>query len=358
MFRTKYQLPGTPPATLTSPDEEAEAPTISLIEYDRTHFAERKIEDIEEVFGCIHNDKTSWINIDGLGDVEMLRKLGSQFGLHPLALEDVLVTSQRPKLEEFPNHYFIVCRMIYADDDNLVCSEQVSIFLGKSFVITIQEESKKDVFDSLRQRLRNGRGFARSMKSDYLGYAIIDSIMDQYFPVLESLGEALESLEDMMMEKPSRESLLMLHEYKRTLLQLRRSAWAEREMLAALGRDESGMVDPQTKPFLRDCYDHAVQIIDIIENYRDVNSDLMDMYLSSVSMKTNDVMRTLTVISAIFSPLTFIVGIYGMNFDTQKPGNMPELGMPYGYVVCLSVMAMIAIAQLIYFTKKGWLKRY
>jgi len=358
MFRTKYHLPGTPPATLAPLNPDASMPVISLLEYDACHFEERGIENIEDVFYCLENERISWINIDGLGDVDLLRSLGEHFGLHPLALEDVLNTSQRPKLEVFSDHFFIVCQMVYPDEEQAICTEQVSIFLGRNFIITIQEESSKDVFDPLRQRLRSGRGFARTMKSDYLAYALVDSIVDQYFPVLESLGEALEVLEDEMLDNPSKSSLVTLHEYKRTLMQLRRSAWAEREMISSMERDISGMIHEATKPFLRDCYDHSVQIIDIIENYRDVNSDLRDLYMSSVSLKMNDIMRVLTIIAAIFSPLTFFAGIYGMNFNTDVPGNMPELNMPYGYALFWGGVVALAVVQLIIFKRKGWLKRF
>jgi magnesium transporter len=357
MFKSRYHPPGTAPATLLAPaTARKEPPLITLIEYDAQNFAEKPVTNIEETFHCITNEQTSWINIDGLGDVELLKKIGQHFSLHPLALEDVLNTGQRPKIEIYNDHYFIVVQMIYCDNEGRVCFEQVSMFLGKNFLITIQEEARRDVFEPVRGRLRDGKGFGRNRRHDYLAYALIDAVMDHFFPVLEEIGEAIEALEDELLDRPSRDCVGRLHELKRTLLMLRRSAWPEREVISGLSRDDSGLVTPETKLFLRDCYDHTIQIMDVIESYRDLATGLMDIYLSSLGIRTNEIMRVLTVVTTIFIPLTFIAGIYGMNFDTNaSPYNMPELRHPFGYVICVGVMAVIAVGMLIIFRRKRWL---
>lgn len=351
MLTGKYHSPGTAPATLVAPQSSrTTAPAITLIEYDRETITESKVEKVEELFHCRDNDKVSWINIDGLGDVELLRKLGVHFGLHPLALEDVLNLHQRPKVEEYQEHFFIVLQMVFCDGKGESAFEQMSVFLGRNFLITIQEEGERDVFEPVRVRLRNGRGFARTMKHDYLAYALIDAVIDHFFPVLESLGEVVEELEEELLDRPTRECVSRLHDVKRTLLQLRRSAWPEREVLNALNRDESGMITSETKPFLRDCYDHTIQIMDVIESYRDLTSGMMDLYLSSLGIRTNEIMRVLTVVTTIFIPLTFIAGVYGMNFE-----NMPELKARYGYPAAIVAMTFIAAGMLYSFRKKRWL---
>lgn len=362
MFKTRSKIPGQAPATLIPHlvDGKAIPPKITLFEYDEQSLIEKQLSNIEDAFDCFQNDKVSWINIDGLGDVEVLRKLGEHFNLHPLALEDVLNTGQRPKVEHYEGYLFIVAEMIYLDKNQEVCGEQVSMFLGKNFLITVQEEPETDAFDHVRQRIRSGRGYIRKMKCDYLAYALLDSIIDHYFPVLENVGTAIEEIENTMVEKPSRECLLSLHDYKRTLVQMRRFVWPAREVATSLVHEETGLVRQETKVFLRDCYDHTVQIMDLVESYRDVVSGLMELYLSSIGIRTNEIMRVLTVMSSIFIPLTFIVGVYGMNFapevgEKKLPFNMPELYSPYGYIGVLAVMATIAIGQLLFFKRKKWL---
>lgn len=363
MFQTRHSIPGSAPATLTphTPDGTVRPPKITLIEYDSNGLVEREMKDISELALHLNNGKVSWINIDGLGDIGALRALGEQFNLHPLSLEDVLNTGQRPKTELYDQYLFIVAQMVYQDDRQKLCGEQVSIFLGNHFLITVQEEPQFDVFTPVRERLRGGRGQIRTRGPDYLAYALIDSIIDHYYPVLECLGSAIEDLEDNLVERPSREMVRTLHEYKRTLTQLRRFVWPLREVANSLLHDTSHLITDHTKVFLRDCYDHTVQLMDMVESYREITSGLMELYLSSVSQRTNEVMRVLTVITAIFIPLTFIAGIYGMNFAPEPPEshtfplNMPELYHPHGYVVTIAMMAAIAIAQLWFFKKKNWL---
>jgi magnesium transporter len=355
MIRMKYHVPGTPPATLISKAEsEGGPPVITLIQYDRDSIFEGEFDTFEALMQRFDPAMVNWINVDGLSDVELLRKLGDRFNIHPLALEDVLNTTQRPKVELYADHFFIVSEMIY-EVDRRIALEQLSIFLGSSFVMTIQEESQHDVFEQVRSHLRSGRGYARKMKSDYLAYALLDATVDQFYPILDTLGESVEGIEQELLRKPSRETQRRLYEIKRLLLQLRRTAWPQREIFNTLIRDDSGLISKETQIFLRDCYDHTVQIIDILESYRDLAAGLMDVYLSSLSFRTNEIMRVLTVISSIFIPLTFLAGVYGMNFNTEQPWNMPELNWPFGYLLCLGVMACIAAGMILFFKRKNWM---
>jgi magnesium transporter len=356
MIRIKYHAPGTPPATLISQAEGEDKPAVvTLIQYDGDTIFEGQFETLEDLMRRFDPSMVNWINVDGLCDVELLRKLGQQFNIHPLALEDVLNTTQRPKVENYTDHYFIISDMIYREEHQRIALEQLSIFLGKSYVITIQEESKHDVFEQVRLRLRVGRGYARKMKSDYLAYALLDATVDQFYPIIETLGESIEAIEEELLDKPSRDTLRKLHEAKRLLLQLRRTAWPQREIFNTLIRDDSGLVSKETQIFLRDCYDHTAQIIEILESYRDLAAGLMDVYLSSLGFRTNEIMRVLTVISSIFIPLTFLAGVYGMNFNTEHPLNMPELNWPFGYLICLGAMVCVATGMVIFFKRRNWL---
>lgn len=363
MYKTRHPVPGSSPATLIPhlTDGEGKKPTIRLIEYDAESLQEREIEDPAELLQCLDDNKVTWINIDGLGDIEALEVLGKRFNLHPLALEDVLNTGQRPKTEQFHDYLFIVAQMVYQDKKLRVCGEQVSLFLGKNYLITVQEEAEYDVFNPVRERLRAGRGSIRQEKADYLAYALLDSIIDHYFPALDEIGGAIEDLEDELLEKPDRSMVLKLHEHRRSLTQLRRYVWPLRDVVNGLLHDTSGQIRDSTKIFLRDCYDHTVQLMDFVESYKEITTGLMELYHSSVGLRTNEVMRVLTVITSIFIPLTFIVGVYGMNFAPEPPAdrtlplNMPELYSPYGYPGVIVVMLLIAIAQLIFFRRKKWL---
>lgn len=360
MLKTRYQVPGHSPNVITMPPEvDAGPPVIELIEYNQLKEKATRLKTIDEIFDCRDNDMVSWVNIEGLGDIPMYQRMAQHFHLHPLAIEDVFNTNQRPKVDDYPGHLFIVAQMVYIDEKTEeVCAEQVSMFLGKQLLISIQEEPDQDVFEPVRHRILGGDEQIRSSGADYLAYALLDAVTDHFFPLLESVGESLEDLEDELLVRPTKTSLEQLHNIKRTLLLLRRAAWPQRELLNALQRDQTGLITAPTKVYLRDCYDHLVQIMDIIENYREMASSLMDIYLSAISIRTNDIMRVLTVISAIFIPLTFVAGVYGMNFDKDAgPLSMPELRTRYGYVICVSVMALVAFAQLFIFWKKGWLKK-
>ncbi len=355
MIRINYKPAGTPPATLLAREGAKTRAEISLIQYDVESILEADFDTLEELLAKLDPKKVNWINIDGLGDIALLRKLGEHFQIHPLALEDVLNTAQRPKVERFANHFFIVSEMIYFDDADQLAFEQVSLFLGDYFVITLQEECGHDVFDHVRERLRAGRGYARKMRADYLAYALLDASVDQIFPVLEEVGDSIESVEEELLDKPTRASLKKLYEAKRLLLHLRRAAWPHREIFNTLIRDDTGLIGRETQIFLRDCYDHITQIIDIIESYRDLTAGLMDLYLSSLGFRTNEIMRVLTVVSVLFIPLTFIAGVYGMNFNTDDRWNMPELNWPFGYAWFWFLCLCIVGGMLLFFKRKKWL---
>jgi magnesium transporter len=359
MYKTRYPIPGEPPGALKPREETAKHPAvITLIEYDREHLEERSIANKEELLPHLDNQRISWINIDGLGDIDVLRTLGTQFKLHPLALEDVLATGQRPKMEQYDEYLFIVAQMLYLNPKKQMCGEQVSMFLGKNFLITIQEEGDFDVFEPVRARIRAANGSIRKRGADYLAYALLDSIIDHYYPVLESVGASIDRIEDQLAtlrDSPISE----LHRYKRTLSQIRRFIWPVRDLVNSLMHEETGFVTKGTKVYLRDCYDHTVQLMDLVESYRDVLSGLMELYLSSVGIRTNQIMKVLTVISSIFIPLTFIVGVYGMNFAREVDGkrlpwNMPELYQPYGYLAVMLFMLGVACFQVYYFKRKRW----
>ncbi|HEY8899548.1 MAG TPA: magnesium/cobalt transporter CorA [Chthoniobacterales bacterium] len=350
MIRLNYHPPGTPPATLL-PRVRVDAckPTITLIQYDGDAIFEGEFDTFDELMERFDAAKVNWINVDGLHDLGLLNRLAGRFHIHPLALEDVLNTTQRPKVEPYDENMFIVSEMAYFEAGALVF-EQVSMFLGDGYLLTFQEERGRDAFESVRKRLRSGRGFARQRKADYLAYALLDAIVDQFFPILEDMGDGIEEIEEELLERPNKATLRRLYEAKRLLVQIRRASWPHREIVNAMMRDESGRIAMETTVFLRDCYDHITQIIDIVESYRDISAGLMDVYLSSLGFRTNEIMRVLTVVSTFFIPLTFIAGVYGMNFHY-----MPELGWKYGYLYFWSVCAAVA-GFVFYIVKKNkWL---
>ncbi len=350
MFKRRYSKPGSAPATLSPPPGANQNPVFHVMEFDEQSLKEYTVSCVEDFPECPGDGKIRWLEMNGLGNVEALKKLGERYDLHPLALEDVLNFGQRPKMEPYGEHLFIVAQMIYRDAERCLCGEQVCLFVFDHILISVQEENENDVFEPLRQRIRAGGGYVRKMQADYLAYALLDSIVDHCFPVLEEVGEALEELEDDVLGKPNPDLISHLHNFKRILMQMRRQVWPERDVVNALLHTEHPVVRRETKVFLRDLYDHTVQIMDLIESYRDVASGLMEMYLSSVSFRTNEIMRVLTIMSSIFIPLTFVAGVYGMNFD-----NMPELKSQWGYFVCLGVMAAIATALVYFFRRKKWL---
>ncbi len=348
---------GLPPGTLVYIGEKKVGDVcITYLDYDEENFEEKQVATIEECLKFKDTPTVTWINIDGLHNVEIIEKLGRRFELHPLILEDILHTGQRPKLEDFEKYIFVVLIMLsYNGDNQTIETEQVSIVLGCNFVISFQERIG-DVFERIRDRLRNAKGRIRKMGSDYLAYALLDAVVDSYFSILEKMGEKIEVLEEELVADPTEQTLQQIHRLKRELIILRRSVWPLREVISGLQRTESTLIKESTNLYLRDVYDHTIQIIDTIESFRDMVSGMVDLYLSSISNKMNSVMKVLTIIATIFIPLTFIAGIYGMNFNAEKsPFNMPELDWYWGYPVALLAMVVVAIIMLIYFRKKKWL---
>jgi len=349
MQKLRYTAPGSAPATLVPLPEQAGCkPKLQLIEYDAHSFQEREIElaDLES----LHSSRVNWINVGGLGDVETLQKLGEHFRVHPLALEDVFNTGQRPHIDEYEKQLFIVLQMAHEETEGELVFEQVSLVLGDHYVITIQEDAATDVFEPVRKRLREGLGHVRFLRSDYLAYTLIDAVIDQFFPLSEALGDSIEEMEEDVLTTPTRDNMQQIHEFRQALAQLRRAVWPARDVLTRLLRDESGLIAEKTKPFLRDCLDHVLAIVDLLETYRDITTSLMDLYPSSLSMRTNEIMRVLTIVSSIFIPLTFIAGLYGMNF-----ANMPELHLKFGYPVVLVIMLGVAVGMILFFKRKNWL---
>lgn len=357
MFRFNYHIPGTSPATLLRREDAGDAPPIiTVLSYDQSRCKETQIAQTEELLPFFDDEMIHWINVQGLGDIEVLKEIGELFQIHPLALEDVLNFVQRPKIEPYDDLLFIVSSMLYFDSPEELASEQLSIFLGKNFVLTFQEERGEDFFERIRNRIRSGRGFIRKMKSDYLAYAILDAVIDNTFPILETIGDGLEELENALMDKPDRQNLKRLYDAKRLLLQVRREIWPHREIFGSLLRDDSGLIQHETQVFLRDCYDHTTQLIDMIESYRDLSAGLMDVYMSSVGMRTNEIMRVLTLVSTLFIPLTFLAGVYGMNFDpAASPWNMPELNLRFGYPLFWFACLIISVSMLLFFRRKKWI---
>ncbi|WP_160810029.1 magnesium/cobalt transporter CorA [Nitrosomonas sp. HPC101] len=295
----------------------------------------------------------TWLHLRGQPTPEQLGILGQAFGLHPLALEDVLHQEARAKIEAYDNHQFIVFNHVHRTDENTLVINQISFFSGKNYLISISE-NRNDTFESVRQRIR-GVSKLCTHGADYLLYALLDVIVDSGFPLLEELGDELESLEDEILNDPNREARNSIHYAKRKLVLMRRTWWPQREIIAELMRDDGRFLSETTRLYMRDCYDHCVIIIDFVETYREMAYSLLDTYLSAVSQRMNDIMKALTIAATIFLPLMFITGLYGMNFDTSSPWNMPELHWPFGYLYVLSIMVVVVIGMLIYFRHKRWL---
>jgi magnesium transporter len=342
---------GLPPGTLIHIGEKkTEEIKITIMDYDESQFQEKEAKSFDECFPYKGRPTVTWINVDGIHQVETLEKLGECFGLHPLTLEDILNTDQRPKMEDFGDYMYIVLKMFsYEDKTNEILIEQVSLILGPNFVLSFQEDVG-DVFDPIRERIRNGKGKIRKMGADYLVYALLDAIVDNYFIILENIGEQIEFIEEKLVINPASETLHTIHNLKREMLLLRKSVWPLREVISGMERGESSLIKGTTKIYLRDVYDHNIQIIDTIETLRDMLSGMLDIYLTSISNRLNAVMKVLTIIATIFMPLTFLAGIYGMNFKY-----MPELEWKWGYPLILLVMSTIGISMLFYFKRKKWL---
>ncbi|MFZ1519086.1 MAG: magnesium/cobalt transporter CorA [Ignavibacteriaceae bacterium] len=331
-------------------DKEKQSITISLFDYKADHFIEKTVLNVEELLAYKQTETTSWINIDGVHDVEILEKIGRHFDIHPLTLEDILNTNQRPKLDEYPNYLYVVLRMFFLDEkDKSLKNEQVSLILTKNFVITFLEDAG-DVFNPVRDRIKKAGTKMREYGTDYLAYALIDSIVDSYFHILEKLGEEIEELEDAVVVDPNKNDIQIIHLLRREMILLRKAIWPLREVISSLQRNEIDFIEEKTRVYLRDVYDHTIQVIDTIESYRDMIVGMLDAYLSSTSNKLNEVMKVLTVISTLFIPLTFLAGVYGMNFR-----HFPELGYdwmyPWGFWI---ITLFVVIGMAVFFKKKNW----
>ena len=323
---------------------------VSVINYNAIDFQEKEVSNVEEAYSLKDKSSVTWLNIDGVHKPEIIEQVGTHFGIHPLVLEDIANTGQRPKIDDFDEYIFVVLRMLRFDEkENETKTEQVSIVLGRDFVISFQE-LEGDVFDAIRERLRNNKGRIRKIGADYLAYTLIDAIVDNYFIILEKLGETIEDIEDKLVTNTSTETLRTIHDLKREMVFLRKSVWPLREVISRMERSESPLINKSTHIYLRDVYDHTIQVMDSVETFREMLSGMLDIYLSSVSNRMNEVMKVLTVIATIFIPLTFLAGIYGMNFR-----HMPELELPWSYPAILTLMFTVAILMVVYFRRKKWI---
>lgn len=349
--------PGAPPGTvLTDPSQPG--PTIYVLAYGPEQFVTDTAMDPDEARGWVGKYPMTWINVEGLGDANAIERFGELFGLHRLALEDTVNVHQRAKVDDYGEILFIVMRMVHCGDagGDRCGTEQISFFVGPNWLLTFQQGYPGDSFDRVRARIREGSGRMRQLGSDYLAYALIDAVIDNYYPVLEVYAERLDELEELVMQPRGRRVIDQLHDVKSDLLVLRRAIWPLRDAIAFLARDENPRITDYTRVYLRDCYDHIVQVVELVETYRELTADLRDLYMSSISNRINETMRVLTIISTIFMPLTFIAGIYGMNFDPDaSPWNMPELRWYLGYPLALGAMILTAAGMLIYFFRQGWL---
>ncbi len=342
---------GLPPGSLVHiGDTPADEVAITLFSYSPTTFREEHYRQVDECLPHIAHEGITWVNVEGVHDVEVIRRLGECHKFHPLVLEDIVNTVQRPKIEDYGDYLFIVLRMLRPADNNGFASEQLSIILGADYLFTFQEGLKGDVFDTLRDRIRNAKGKIRGMGADYLAYALIDAVVDGYFSVLEELGERIVNVEEDLALTPDRATLQVINGMKKEIIFLRKAVWPLREAISFLERGDSALLSDATKLYFRDVYDHTVQVIDTVETYRDLLSGMLDLYLSSISNRTNEVMKFLTVIGTIFMPLTFLVGVYGMNFK-----HMPELEWPYGYYALWALMLAMSLAMVALFRRKRWL---
>jgi magnesium transporter len=355
--RERFQrrtLPGAPPGTIV-PTPGARESRASLISFGAEGFVEGAVTRVDDIPPLLEQWPVTWINVDGLGDASLIQEIGRLFDLHRLALEDVVHVHQRAKAENYGDYFFVVARMPLPG--RVWETEQISFFFGERFVLTFQERIGGDCLEAVRTRIRTGWGRARCAKPDCLFYALLDVIVDHYFPLIEECGERLDEVEGQVMEGVQAETMPRLHGIKRDLMTVRRIMWPLRDALNTLLRDPSPLIHPETHVYLRDVHDHTIQIVDLVESYRDVVSGLTDVYLSTVSQRTNEVMRVLTIIATLFIPLTFLVGIYGMNFNSDVSfWNMPELHWRYGYPAILLLMALITAGQIIFFVHKGWIR--
>ena len=350
----RYAAPGSPPGTLSAhPARKVDEVSVSLVDFGPEFLEESATHDLRDLSQYRSRESVTWIDVVGLHDLAPLEILGQVFGLHPLALEDVLNTGQRPKVQEFEDHLFIVLKLpSYIERLGM---EQVNIFAGKGWVITLREQPGP-VFDPVRARLRLAGAKIRSGDSGYLAYALVDALVDRYFPLLETIGDRIDELQDALVENPKRGILESVQDLKSDLLSLRHAAWPQREVFDNLNRREFGLVSKTTRVFFQDCYDHTVQILDTVEYYREMTGGMVELYLTSISNRTNEIMKVLTMMASLFIPLTFITGVYGMNFNPAAGAwSMPELNSPWGYPAVWLVMLSIAFSMWLFIRRKGWL---
>nr|WP_319375072.1 magnesium/cobalt transporter CorA [uncultured Methanoregula sp.] len=339
-----------PPGIIHSDGQDAGLPVrITVIDYDATHIQEKIVENISECFPFRDTETVTWINVDGLGNPKLIEDLGRCFTIHPLILEDIFNTGQRPKLEDLDQYIYLSLKMLsFIEESKVIKIEHISLVIGHNFLISFQEDIG-DIFDPVRERIRK-EGKIRKLGPDYLAYALIDTIVDNYFVVMEKLEEQVEDLEEELVADPTRESLQKINRLKKDMIFLRKSVWPLRELINNLERSESKLIQETTNIYLRDVYDHTIQVIDTLETFRDIISGMIDIYLSGLSYKMNEIMKVLTLIATIFIPLTFVVGLYGMNFK-----NMPEIEWEYGYYSVLAVMVVMVAGMLTYYRKKKWI---
>jgi magnesium transporter len=351
LIKKRSKKAGLPPGSLIHIGEKKEGMAkITLLDYDEAHVLEKEVSATEECLVFKDQPTVTWIDVDGIGHIETIQRLGDCYGLHPLVLEDILNTDQRPKIEDYDRYSYIILKMLFCHQSGQVEAEQISLILGRNFLFSFREGRGEDVFDPIRERIRNGKGRIRKMGADYLAHALIDAIVDRYFIILEQLGERIESLEEAVVTRPTTQTLKEIHSLKREMIFLRKAVWPLREVIGSLTRGESSLIQESTRVYLRDLYDHTIQVIDTIETFRDMVSGMLDIYLSSVSNRLNSVMKVLTVIATIFMPLTFLAGVYGMNFKY-----MPELEWRWSYPIVWLIMIGIGVFMLVSFRKKKWL---
>jgi magnesium transporter len=334
-----------------SSEKRSDSVRITLIRYDQDHYEQKQVRRIEDCFPIAGELGVTWVNIDGLQRKDIVEKVGKHLGMLSLVVEDILKTGSRPKLEEFDDYIFGILKMLYfGKTRNEVITEQVSCIFGENYVVTFQERAG-DVFELVRDRLRTGKGRGRKMGFDYLAFMLLDAIIDNYFVILESIGDRMASLEEEVVEAPTKETLRSIYKLRRKLLFLDRAIWPSRTVLDRLERSGSRLIKRATKQYLRDVYDHAIQVIESIETYREVFSNMLDIYVSSVSNKLNEIMKVLTVIATIFMPLSFVVGVYGMNFLTPFPAYVAE----WGFLAIMLLNLAVALTMVAYFRRRKWL---
>jgi magnesium transporter len=351
MEKRKSNKIGLPPGTIIHIGEKKiDQVKINLVDYNPEKLDTKLLVSPEDTFICRDTDTVSWINIIGLHDPEILQNIGSHFGIHALTLEDIVNTEQRPKVEIFDDYIFIVLKMVfYHKQTEVIELEQLSIILGENYVITFQER-EGDIFDPIRHRIQSTKGRLRKRGADYLTYALMDVVVDNYYLILEQMGETIEILEEKVLKDPDKSIPLKIQELKKDVLLLRKTLWPFREAINNLNKQETELIADTTYPYLQDLYDHTIQVVDTMESFRETVSGIMDLYLSNISNRMNEIMKVLTIIASIFIPLTFIAGIYGMNFE-----NMPELKWSFGYPLAWALMVLIAAVLVIFFMKRKWI---